>query len=46
MIATAYDEIVDFIASGTNPEKVVAFRPSPKLQERVSALLLKEKMAC
>ncbi len=41
---TAYDEIIDFIASGTNPEKVIAFRPSEKLQARVSELLHKEKI--
>jgi hypothetical protein len=41
--STAYDEIIDFIASGTNPEKVIAFRPSEKMQARVSTLLYKEK---
>ena len=41
---TAYDEVIDFIA-GTSPEKVIAFRPSTKMQERVSMLLFKEKNA-
>jgi hypothetical protein len=41
---TAYDEVIDFIA-GTSPEKVIAFRPSAKMQERVSTLLYKEKNA-
>lgn len=41
---TAYDEVIDFIA-GTSPEKVIAFRPSAKMQERVSTLLFKEKNA-
>ena len=41
---TAYDEVIDFIA-GTSPEKVIAFRPSTKMQERVSILLFKEKNA-
>jgi hypothetical protein len=26
--AKSYDEIIDFIAAGTTPEAVVAFRPS------------------
>jgi hypothetical protein len=41
--ATAYDEVINFIATGTSPEKVIAFRPSTKMQSRVSALMLKEK---
>jgi hypothetical protein len=41
--STAYDEIIDFIASGTSPDKVIAFRPSEKMQSQVSALLFKEK---
>jgi hypothetical protein len=40
---TAYDEIVEFIAMGTTPEKVIAFRPSENMQTRVSMLLFKEK---
>ena len=44
MVATtAYDEVIDFIAMGTSPEKVIAFRPSAKMQTRVSELLFKEK---
>ena len=42
---TAYQEIIDFIASGTSPESVVAFRPSEAAQERVRTLLHKEKNA-
>lgn len=41
--ATAYEEIIDFIASGTSPEKVIAFRPSETLQSRVSDLLFKNQ---
>ena len=41
--STAYDEIIDFIATGTSPDKVIAFRPSEKMQSQVSALLFKEK---
>jgi hypothetical protein len=36
--AKAYEEIIDFIASGTTPESVIAFRPSPALQRRVEEL--------
>jgi hypothetical protein len=43
ILTTAYDEIIDFIATGTSPEKVIAFRPSEKMQTRVSSLLFKEK---
>jgi hypothetical protein len=41
--ATAYEEIIDFIASGTSPEKVIAFRPSESLQSRVSDLLFRNQ---
>jgi len=41
----AYQEVIDFIASGTSPESVVAFRPSEAAQERVRTLLHKEKNA-
>jgi len=41
----AYQEIIDFIASGTSPESVVAFRPSEAAEERVRTLLHKEKNA-
>ncbi len=39
----AYEEIVDFIAGGTTPQEVIAFRPSEESQERVTDLLLREK---
>lgn len=39
----AYEEVVDFIASGTTPQNVIAFRPSKASQERVSDLLEMEK---
>lgn len=35
----AYEEIVDFIASGTTPKNVISFRPSDDAQERVDLLL-------
>jgi hypothetical protein len=37
--AKAYEEVIDFIASGTTPETVVAFRPSRAVQERVAELI-------
>jgi hypothetical protein len=39
----AYDEIVDLFARGTQPAKVLAFRPSRKTQERVRYLLGRNK---
>jgi hypothetical protein len=39
----SYDEIIDFIAAGTTPEAVVAFRPSEGVQERVAALVERSK---
>lgn len=34
----SYDEIIDFIAAGTTPEAVIAFRPSQSAQDRVTEL--------
>lgn len=39
----AYDELVEFIASGTKPETVVEFRPSDQTKARVSQLIEQEK---
>jgi GTP-dependent phosphoenolpyruvate carboxykinase len=39
----AYEEIIDFIAAGTTPQNVIAFRPSDEAQERVADLLVREK---
>jgi len=39
----AYEEIIDFIAAGTTPQNVIAFRPSEAAQERVADLLSREK---
>ena len=41
----AFDEIANFIAA-TSPEKVIAFRPTPTVQERVEELIFKEKNTC
>jgi hypothetical protein len=40
----AYDEVIDFIAA-TNPDKVLAFRPSEATMQRVSDLIYREKTA-
>ncbi|HTS50689.1 MAG TPA: hypothetical protein VMH05_22240 [Bryobacteraceae bacterium] len=39
----SYDEIIDFIAAGTTPEAVVAFRPSDSVQRRVADLVERSK---
>jgi hypothetical protein len=39
----SYDEIIDFIAAGTTPEAVVAFRPSDAVQQRVAELVERSK---
>jgi hypothetical protein len=39
----AYEEVIDFIASGTTPKNVIAFRPSEAAQERVSDLIKRER---
>lgn len=41
--ARAYDEIVDFIASGSTPAAVAAFRPSDTTRRRAADLLRREK---
>jgi hypothetical protein len=44
MIASpAYEEIVEFIAAGTTPSSVVAFRPSEAVKARVADLIDREK---
>ena len=40
--AKVYEE-VDFIAAGSSPDSVVAFRPSETAKARVSALVLQDK---
>lgn len=39
----AYEEVVDFIAAGTSPQNVMAFRPSETAKERVADLIQREK---
>ena len=39
----AYEEVVDFIASGTNPDTVIAFTPSDSVKKRLGDLIYFEK---
>lgn len=40
---TAYDEAIDFLASGITPESLVAFQTSPEARERFESLIAREK---
>ena len=42
-VTKSYEEIIDFIAAGTTPEAVVAFRPSDSVQQRVGELVERSK---
>jgi len=42
-VTQSYDEILDFIASGTTPESVVAFRPTQAATQRVEDLLARNR---
>ncbi len=37
-IGKSYDEIIDFLAAGTTPDALVAFRPSQKATQRVDGV--------
>ena len=39
----AYEEVIEFIASGTTPRNVIAFRPSEASKERVTELVGRKK---
>ena len=39
----SYDEIIDFLAAGSTPDSLLAFRPSPKTTQRVEELVEKNK---
>ena len=41
----AYDELVDFIAAGSPPGRLLHFQPSAETRERVHELIRKEKGA-
>jgi hypothetical protein len=42
-IIRAYEEIIDFIAAGTDPERVATFRASEEVRQRVADLVRREK---
>jgi hypothetical protein len=42
-LSKSYEEILDFIASGTTPEAVAAFRPSEAATQRVEELTQRAK---
>ena len=37
------DDVIDFITSSPTPQAILAFRPSPAIQERVEDLVYKKK---
>ena len=39
----SYLEIIDFIASGTTPQAVAEYHPSPEAQRRVAELIAREE---
>jgi hypothetical protein len=39
----AYLEFIDFIAAGTTPEQIIAFRPSSAAQHRIEELIARGK---
>ena len=41
-MSRAYTDIVDFIASGTTPQTVASFCPSPDSKNRVADLIVRE----
>jgi hypothetical protein len=39
----AYEEVIEFIAAGTNPSGIIAFQPSDEVKTRAAELIYKEK---
>lgn len=39
----AYEEVIELIAAGSSPSKIVAFRPSETTKARVADLVAREK---
>lgn len=39
----AYEEVIDFIAAGMNPQTLIDFEPSQEVRTYVSDLVVKEK---
>ena len=42
-VPRVYDEVIDFIAAGSTPGRVAAFRPSDAARARVAELLAREQ---
>jgi hypothetical protein len=42
-LTRAYEEVIDFIAAGTSPDDVAAFRASEAARQRVAELVEREK---
>jgi hypothetical protein len=42
-LTRAYEEVVDFIAAGSTPQKLIAFRPSEATKQHVAELVAREK---
>ena len=40
-----YEEVIDFLAAGTTPDRLIAFRPSEAAKQRVEELISREKTA-
>jgi hypothetical protein len=43
MSMRAYEEIIEFIAAGTTPGRVINYRPSDETRDRVEDLIHREK---
>jgi hypothetical protein len=39
----AYEEVVNFIAAGTDPRKTIAFRPSEDVRDRIADLIERDR---
>jgi hypothetical protein len=39
----AYEEVIEFIAAGTTPKRLIAFHPSAIAKKRVADLIRREK---
>ncbi len=42
-VPKAYEEFVNFIVSGIQPEAVIAYQPMPETSDRVETLVFKSK---
>lgn len=40
---TLFSEIIDFLASTPTPDRIIAFKPSDQLEQRLSDLLTKNR---